>query len=80
MTKARDWMLFLPFLSNYVVKTIDVLHAILKEQSIFFYAELKERNFSKWDEIIVLTINNYLDFIHFVHAKTVSQEITAFPV
>lgn len=80
MKKARDWMLFLPFLSNYVVKTIDTVSDILKEKSVFFYSEYKDRSFSKWDEVIILTINNYLDFIYFIHARTVAQEPTEFPV
>lgn len=80
MTKARDWMLFLPFLSNYVVKTVDIVYHILRKNSVFFLFDDEKRNFSKWDQVIVLTINNYLDFIHFIHAKTVAQDAKTFPV
>lgn len=76
MTKPRDWMLFLPFLSNYLVKIITAIEPILVENSLFGSSNQP----SLWDTIIILITNNCLDLIEFIHLKTVAQDPSAFPV
>lgn len=79
MTKARDWMLFLPFLSNYLTKVIDTIETILTTKSMYSGAHLKKTS-DFWEKTILLLTNNCLDFIEFIHKKTVAQTVSEFPV
>lgn len=79
MTKARDWMLFLPFLANYIIKITDIIEYIMANYS-FFSVESEAKELSKWDDVVTLLSHACLDFIQFVHMKTVSQPPYDFPV
>jgi hypothetical protein len=79
MTRARDWMLFLPFLANYMAKSTEIIEYVLVNYSLFASAS-DAKDLSKWDDIITLLSHACLDFIQFIHTKTVSQEPSEFPV
>lgn len=79
MTKARDWMLFLPFLSNYLVKVIDTIEDILITRSMY-YSSSSKKSSGYWEKSIVVLTHNCLDFIQFIHEKTVAQTPAEFPV
>lgn len=77
MTKARDWMLFIPFLANYLVKTINTVETILTEKSMY---KSHNESPSLWEKAVLLLTNSCLDFIELIHTKTVAQEPADFPV
>jgi hypothetical protein len=77
MTKARDWMLFIPFLANYFIKTIDIVETILTEKSTY---SAKKKASNQWEKVVLLLSHSCLDFIDFLHTKTVNQEPVDFPV
>ncbi|KAI9486642.1 MAG: hypothetical protein EXX96DRAFT_549881 [Benjaminiella poitrasii] len=79
MSKARDWMLFLPFLSNYLVRLMNVIDTILIEKSIFSSSSPDRKIYSEWDNTVILLANNYLDSILFIFSKTVAQDVSKFP-
>lgn len=77
MNRARDWMLFIPFLANYLVKTLDIIEFILVEKSMYCTVEKKR---DEWEDVIDLFAGSCLDFIEFIHTRTVAQTPTEFPV
>ncbi|KAI8071897.1 hypothetical protein BDF21DRAFT_80591 [Thamnidium elegans] len=79
MTKARDWMLFLPFISNYLTKVIDTIETILTTKSMYSCVNSKKTP-DFWEKTILLLTNNCLDFIEFIHKKTVAQTVSEFPL
>lgn len=79
MTRARDWMLFLPFLANSIAKTIDIIESVLIEKSIYSSHPSKTGP-TDWDQAVVLLTHACLDVAQFIHSKTVAKEFTDFPV
>ena len=77
MTRPREWMLFLPFLANNIIKAIDLGESILLGKS-FFSSHANEP--TEWDQIVLLLTATSLDLIEFIHTKTVSQDYKDFPV
>lgn len=77
MNRARDWMLFIPFLANYLVKTMYIIEFILVEKSMYCTVNKKR---DEWEETIDLFVGSCLDFIEFIHTRTVAQPPSEFPV
>lgn len=78
MKRAREWMLFLPFLANYIVKTIDGIETVLIEKSLYGGNKKKERD--GWEDTVDLFTGSCLDLIEFIHTCTVVPPISEFPV
>ncbi|CEP18348.1 hypothetical protein [Parasitella parasitica] len=76
MTRPRDWMLFLPFLANYLVAIIDMIVKILVKDSSFGSSDNQP---TLYDKICILISNSCLDLIQFLHSRTVVQDPATFP-
>lgn len=79
MTKARDWMLFLPFLSNQCIKAIETIETVLTEKSNYS-SHVTKSDPSAWDQVVVLMTSSCFDFIEFIHQKTTTKSPADFPV
>ncbi|CAO3613360.1 unnamed protein product [Mucor hiemalis] len=79
MTKARDWMLFLPFLSNQCIRAIDTIETVLTEKSNYS-SHVTKSDPSAWDQAVVLITGSCLDFIEFIHQKTTTKSPADFPI
>ncbi|CAO3704118.1 unnamed protein product [Rhizopus stolonifer] len=77
LKRPKEWMLYLPFLTNFLKRTLDFIEPILIEKSCLSH---RERPSSGWDQIILLVVEITLEFTHFVHAVTVHQSPMEFPV
>lgn len=79
MTKARDWMLFLPFLSNQCIKAVDIIETVLTEKSNYSSHSTKSDP-NAWDQAVVIMTRSCLDFIEYIHQKTTIKNPADFPV
>ncbi|KAG1465286.1 hypothetical protein G6F56_004919 [Rhizopus delemar] len=77
LKRSKEWMLYLPFLTNFLKRTLDFIEPILIEKSCLSH---RERPSSGWDQMILLIVEITLEFAHFVHAVTVQQSPMEFPV
>ncbi|KAK4510868.1 Aldo_ket_red domain-containing protein [Mucor velutinosus] len=75
MTRARDWMLYLTLLANFFVTHIEAMVPNLIQDSSLG----SPRPPSAWDSCCILYTNSCLDFVHFIHSKTVAKEPSTFP-
>ncbi|KAI8983100.1 hypothetical protein BDB01DRAFT_792455 [Pilobolus umbonatus] len=76
MTDHRDWMLFLPFLANYVQRTWTCIESIIRDHSVFYCEDAP--NF--WNQAIILHASSVLDLIEFIHSRTVITSVSEFPI
>lgn len=79
MTKARDWMLFLPFLSNQCIKAVDIIETVLTEKSNYSSHSTKSDP-NAWDQAVVIMTRSCLDFIEYIHQKTTIKNPADFPI
>ncbi|KAI7882307.1 uncharacterized protein EV154DRAFT_523008 [Mucor mucedo] len=77
MKRAREWMLFLPFLANYVTKTMDGIESVMIEKSLYGGHQRKRDG---WEETVDLFVGSCLDLIEFIHTRTVVPSYSEFPV
>lgn len=76
MTRARDWMLYLPMLANFFVTNMEMMEQNLVQDSSFGSSSPP----SAGDNCYVLFSNSCLDLVHFIHSKTVAKDPSTFPV
>lgn len=72
MTRARDWMLYLTLLANFFVTHMEGMAPHLIQGA--------SMGSSAWDSCCILYSNSCLDFVHFIHSKTVAKDPSTFPV
>ncbi|CAO0792451.1 unnamed protein product [Mucor circinelloides] len=75
MTRARDWMLYLPMLANFFVTNMEMMEQNLVQDSSFGSSSPP----SAGDNCYVLFSNSCLDLVHFIHSKTVAKDPSMFP-
>lgn len=77
ISRPKEWMLYLPFLTNYLQRTMESIEPILINKCALFQ---RKKPFSNWDQSVLLVVGCILDFTEFVHSATVSQSPSKFRV
>ncbi|CEG67175.1 hypothetical protein RMATCC62417_03642 [Rhizopus microsporus] len=75
ISRPKEWMLYLPFLTNYLQRTMESIEPVLINKCALFQ---RKRPFSNWDQSVLLMVGCILDFTEFVHSATVSQSPSKF--
>ncbi|KAI9267383.1 hypothetical protein BY458DRAFT_512206 [Sporodiniella umbellata] len=77
LTRPKEWMLYFPFFTNFLKKTMNVVESLLTEKSSL---SNRSQTYSDWDQMVFWITSAVLDFAHFIHAVTVSQKVAEFPI
>ncbi|CEG82901.1 hypothetical protein RMATCC62417_16892 [Rhizopus microsporus] len=75
ISRPKEWMLYLPFLTNRLQRTMESIESVLINKCAFFQ---RKKPFSNWDQSVLLVVGCILDFTEFVHSVTVSQSPSEF--
>lgn len=76
MTRARDWMLYITLIANFFVTHIEGMAQHLIQDASLGSSSPP----STWDSCCIIYSNSCLDFVHFIHSKTVAKDPSTFPV